>query len=149
MHRAGRSCLRHAHDLVQSGSYYGTRCLQSGYSRCQESRKRIAKDRLRIPSRVYYIFTRGSYYWRQKKLINRVRRLQGQIDAVEKAIHEEQDCGRVLQLIAAARCALNSLMAEILEGHIRFHIVNPDGKPKSKQAGAARELIAVVRTYLK
>jgi len=85
----------------------------------------------------------------KKKLINRVRRLQGQIDAVEKAIHEEQDCGKVLQLIAAARGALNSLMAEILEGHIRFHIVNPDGKPKSKQAGAARELIAVVRSYLK
>jgi DNA-binding FrmR family transcriptional regulator len=85
----------------------------------------------------------------KKKLINRVRRLQGQIDAVEKALDEEQDCGKVLQLIAAARGALNSLMAEILEGHIRFHIVNPDGKPKSKQAGAARELIAVVKTYLK
>jgi FrmR/RcnR family transcriptional regulator, repressor of frmRAB operon len=85
----------------------------------------------------------------KKKLINRVRRLQGQIDAVEKALHEEQDCGKVLQLITAARGALNSLMAEILEGHVRFHIVNPDGKPKSKQAGAARELIAVVRTYLK
>jgi FrmR/RcnR family transcriptional regulator, repressor of frmRAB operon len=85
----------------------------------------------------------------KKKLINRVRRLQGQIDAVGKALQEELDCGRVLQLIAAARGALNSLVAEILEGHIRFHIVNPDGKPKSKQAGAARELIAVVRTYLK
>ena len=85
----------------------------------------------------------------KKKLVNRVRRLQGQIDAVEKALHEEQDCGKVLQLITAARGALNSLMAEILEGHVRFHIVNPDGKPKSKQAGAARELIAVVRTYLK
>src|SRR4029077_13953673 len=73
----------------------------------------------------------------KKKLVNRVRRLQGQIDAVEKALHEEQDCRKVLQLIAAARGALNSLMAEILEGHVRFHIVNPDGNPKSKQAGAA------------
>jgi DNA-binding FrmR family transcriptional regulator len=85
----------------------------------------------------------------KKKLINRVRRLQGQIDAVEKALHEELDCGKVLQLIAAVRGALNSLMAEILEGHLRFHIVNPDGKLKSKQADAAREVIAVVRTYLK
>jgi len=84
----------------------------------------------------------------KKKLINRVRRLQGQIDAVEKAIHEEQDCGKVLQLIAAARGALNSLMAEILEGHLRFHIANPNGKPKSKPA-AAREVIDVMKTYLK
>lgn len=101
------------------------------------------------PPGVYCIFLMAHTVGHKKKLINRVRRLQGQIDAVEKALHEELDCGKVLQLIAAARGALNSLMAEILEGHLRFHIVNPDGKPKSKQAGAARELIAVVRTYLK
>jgi DNA-binding FrmR family transcriptional regulator len=104
---------------------------------------------LRIPSRVYYIFTRGSYHWSQEEAHQPGAKAPGQIDAVEKAIHKEQDCGKVLQLIAAAHGALNSLMAEILEGHIRFDIVNPDGKPKSKQAGAARELIAVVRTYLK
>ncbi len=98
---------------------------------------------------VYYVFLMAHTIGGKKKLINRVRRLQGQIDAVEKAIHEEQDYGKVLQLIAAARGALNSLMAEILEGHICFHIVNPDGKPKSKQTSAARELIAVVRSYLK
>jgi DNA-binding FrmR family transcriptional regulator len=85
----------------------------------------------------------------KKKLIDRVRRIRGQINAVEKALQAEQDCGEILQLIAASRGALNGLMAEILEGHLRFHIVNPDGKPKSKQAGAARDLIAVVRTYLK
>src|SRR5437899_2739420 len=67
MHRAGRSRLRHARDLVQSGSCFGMRCLRSGYSRCQKSRKRVAKDRLRIPSRVYYIFTCGSYHWRQEE----------------------------------------------------------------------------------
>jgi FrmR/RcnR family transcriptional regulator, repressor of frmRAB operon len=84
----------------------------------------------------------------KKKLIHRVRRVRGQIDAVEKALHEEQDCGDILQLIAACRGALNGLMAEILEGHLRFHIVNPKGKPKSKRA-AAREVIDVVKTYLK
>jgi DNA-binding FrmR family transcriptional regulator len=84
----------------------------------------------------------------KKKLIDRVRRVRGQIDAVEKALHEEQDCGDILQLIAACRGALNGLMAEILEGHLRFHIVNRKGKPKSKRA-AAREVIDVVKTYLK
>src|SRR5205807_8155057 len=58
----------------------------------------------------------------KKKLINRVRRLQGQIDAVEKAIHEEQGWGKVLQLIAAARSAPNSLMGETLEGQVPLHL---------------------------
>jgi DNA-binding FrmR family transcriptional regulator len=84
----------------------------------------------------------------KKKLIDRVRRVRGQIDAVEKALREEQDCGEILQLIAASRGALNGLMAEILEGHLRFHIVNSSGMPKSKRV-AAREVIDVVKTYLK
>jgi FrmR/RcnR family transcriptional regulator, repressor of frmRAB operon len=84
----------------------------------------------------------------KKKLIDRVRRIRGQIDAVEKALQEEHDCGEILQLIAASRGALNGLMAEILEGHLRFHIVNSNGKPNSKRA-AAREVIDVVTTYLK
>ncbi|KAF5408662.1 MAG: Transcriptional repressor FrmR [Candidatus Udaeobacter sp.] len=84
----------------------------------------------------------------KKKLIDRVRRIRGQIDAVEKALQAERDCGEILQLIAASRGALNGLMAEILEGHLRFHIVNPKAKPKSKRA-AAREVIDVVKTYLK
>jgi hypothetical protein len=40
-------------------------------------------------------------------------------------------------------------MAEILEGHIRFHVVNPDDKPTSAQAQSAQEVIDVVRSYLK
>jgi len=84
----------------------------------------------------------------KKKLILRVRRIRGQIGALEKALQEERDCGEILQLIAASRGAINGLMAEILEGHLRFHIANPNGKPKSKRA-AAREVIDVMKTYLK
>jgi DNA-binding FrmR family transcriptional regulator len=84
----------------------------------------------------------------KKKLIDRVRRVRGQIDAVERALQAERDCGEILQLVAASRGALNGLMAEILEGHLRFHIVNSSGKPKSKRT-AAREVIDVVKTYLK
>src|SRR5262249_44047588 len=57
----------------------------------------------------------------KKKLLNRVRRIRGQIDAVEKALDQEQDCSTILLTIAACRGAINSLMAEIIEGHIRFH----------------------------
>ncbi len=85
----------------------------------------------------------------KKKLLNRVRRIRGQIDAVEKALEEEQECAPILQTIAACRGAINALMAEVIEGHIRFHVINPDLQPASEQAKATQELIEVLKTYLK
>lgn len=85
----------------------------------------------------------------KQKLLNRVRRIRGQIDAVETALEEEQDCSTILLTIAACRGAINSLMAEVIEGHIRYHVANPDHQPTSERAKATRELIDVVRTYLK
>ncbi|MGO9115960.1 MAG: metal/formaldehyde-sensitive transcriptional repressor [Thermoguttaceae bacterium] len=85
----------------------------------------------------------------KKKLLNRVRRIRGQIDAVEKALEKEQECSTILLTIAACRGAINGLMAEIIEGHIRFHVVDPNDEPTSERARAAQELIDVVKTYLK
>lgn len=85
----------------------------------------------------------------KKKLLNRVRRLRGQIEAVEKSIEQEQECSTILLTIAACRGAINGLMAEVIEGHIRFHVVDPDHQPTSERAKAAQELIDVVKTYLK
>jgi FrmR/RcnR family transcriptional regulator, repressor of frmRAB operon len=85
----------------------------------------------------------------KKKLLNRVRRVKGQVEAIEKALLEEADCSATLQTIAACRGAIASLMAEVIEGHIRFHVLNPDSRPVSKEAHAAQELIDVIRTYLK
>ncbi|MGH9775606.1 MAG: metal/formaldehyde-sensitive transcriptional repressor [Candidatus Acidiferrales bacterium] len=85
----------------------------------------------------------------KKKLLNRVQRIRGQLNAIEKAVDEGHDCSVVLQTIAACRGAINGLMAEVVEGHIRYHIVDPDQKPASEQAHAAQELIDVVNAYLK
>jgi DNA-binding FrmR family transcriptional regulator len=83
------------------------------------------------------------------KLLTRVRRIRGQLEALEHALAEEAECTKVLQQIAACRGAMNGLMAEVLEGHVRFHVVDPDRNPTSAQAKAAQELIDVVRAYLK
>jgi DNA-binding FrmR family transcriptional regulator len=83
------------------------------------------------------------------KLLNRVRRIRGQIDAVETALEAGQACSIILMTIAACRGAINSLMAEIIEGHIRFHVVDPDEQPTTAKAKAAQELIDVVKAYLK
>ncbi len=85
----------------------------------------------------------------KQKLRNRVRRIRGQLDAIERAIGEEQGCSPILQIIAGCRGAINGLMAEIMQGHVRFHVLNPDERPTSPQAVAAREFIDVVKAYLK
>jgi FrmR/RcnR family transcriptional regulator, repressor of frmRAB operon len=85
----------------------------------------------------------------KEKLILRVRRIRGQVEAVERALVTEQDCSDVLRLITAARGAMNGLMAELLEDHVRFHVLDPKRKPSSEQFLAADELLEIVRAYLK
>lgn len=84
----------------------------------------------------------------KEKLILRIRRVRGQIAAIERAVVKDDDCSDVLQLITAARGAMNGLMAELLEGHIRFHVLDPKKKASSEQALAADELVDIVRSYL-
>jgi FrmR/RcnR family transcriptional regulator, repressor of frmRAB operon len=85
----------------------------------------------------------------KEKLIARVRRIRGQIEAVERAIAEEKSCYEVLQTVTAARGALNGLVAEMVEDHVRFHVLDPEEKLPARRARAADELIDVVRAYVK
>jgi len=85
---------------------------------------------------------------RQKiKLLQRVRKLRGQLDAVERSLDTDTDCGDQLMLLAAVRGAINSLMAEVLEDHIRFHLT--DGAREQIAPELAEDLIDLVRAYLK
>jgi FrmR/RcnR family transcriptional regulator, repressor of frmRAB operon len=83
------------------------------------------------------------------KLLGRVRRIRGQVEAMERALDGDQECSSVLQLMAACRGALNGLMSEVMEGHVRFHVLNPKSGKNSPQVEAAEELIDIVRAYLK
>ncbi|HUC51177.1 MAG TPA: metal/formaldehyde-sensitive transcriptional repressor [Xanthobacteraceae bacterium] len=81
------------------------------------------------------------------KLLNRVRRIRGQVEALERALEAEQGCAAVLHMIVAARGAMSSLMTEVIEDHIRLHVVDPDkGAERSR---GAEELIEAVQAYLK
>jgi FrmR/RcnR family transcriptional regulator, repressor of frmRAB operon len=81
------------------------------------------------------------------KLLARVRRVRGQIEAVERALEGEKGCATVLHLIVAARGAMSSLMTEVIEDHIRMHIVDPT--KDAELARGAEELIEAVQAYLK
>jgi FrmR/RcnR family transcriptional regulator, repressor of frmRAB operon len=83
------------------------------------------------------------------KLLNRVRRIRGQIEAVERALENEKGCADVLQLVVAARGALNSLIAEVIEDHIRVHVIDPARERNFAKARGVEELIDVVQAYLK
>jgi DNA-binding FrmR family transcriptional regulator len=80
------------------------------------------------------------------ELLVRVRRIRGQVAALEKALTVEADCSKVLQLIAGSRGAMDGLMAEVLEGHVRLHVANPKA---SDRAQATEDLIRLIRSYLK
>jgi DNA-binding FrmR family transcriptional regulator len=85
----------------------------------------------------------------KQKLLARVKKIRGQLSGVEKAITEDRDCGGVLLTLASCRGAMNALMAEIMEGHVRFHLLPQDRKPTPDMLDAADELIDVIRRYLK
>ena len=85
----------------------------------------------------------------QKKLLSRVRRIRGQVEGIERALANESACEEVMHLIAGARGAMAGLMAEIVEDHVRSHLVDPRKHPGALNTDAADQLLAVVRTYLK
>jgi DNA-binding FrmR family transcriptional regulator len=81
------------------------------------------------------------------KLLARVRRIRGQVEAIERALESEVGCGDVLQVIASVRGAINGLMAEVIEDHVRCHVAASTLGARQRSQGA-EELIEVVRSYL-
>jgi DNA-binding FrmR family transcriptional regulator len=85
----------------------------------------------------------------KQKLLNRARRIRGQAEAIVRALEEEKGCEQVMHLIAGCRGAINGLLAEVVEEHIRTHLVGPDKDPGALNIDAADQLIAVVHSYFK
>jgi len=85
----------------------------------------------------------------KRKLLARVRRIRGQVEAVERALEAEAKCEQVMHLLASTRAAMAGLMAEVVEDHVRTHLVDPKRHPGALDQEAAEQLLAVVRTYLK
>jgi DNA-binding FrmR family transcriptional regulator len=83
------------------------------------------------------------------RLLNRVRRLRGQVEAIERALEAGSECIDVMQLVVSVRGAANSLMAELMEDHIRFHVSDPARDPDPDRAKGSTQLIDVVHAYLK
>ena len=85
----------------------------------------------------------------KKKLLARVGRIRGQIEAIERALNEEAGCERIMHMIAGVRGGVAGLMAEVVEDHVRTHLVDANKHPHALNTEAADQLLDVVRTYLK
>lgn len=82
------------------------------------------------------------------KLVARVRRIAGQVAAIERAVEAEAPCSETLHLAAAVRGAVAGLMDELVEGHLREHVAGPDLTP-AERAEAADELVTVLKRHFR
>jgi len=85
----------------------------------------------------------------KQKLLNRVRRLRGQVDAIERALESDDSCTQIMRLLTAARGAMNGMMAEVVEDHIQMHMMAANRKPARDEIEAADELVDVLRSYIR
>ncbi|RAP55683.1 metal/formaldehyde-sensitive transcriptional repressor [Oleiagrimonas sp. MCCC 1A03011] len=85
----------------------------------------------------------------KNKLLGRVRRIRGQVEALERALESEKGCTEVLHQIAAVRGAIHGLMMEVVEDHVQTHIASPELADDAERKQGADELIDVLRAYLK
>ena len=82
------------------------------------------------------------------KLLNRLKRIRGQVEAIERVVGADGECARVLQQATACRGAMDGFIAEVIEDHIREHMVDPAASPDDPRVQAAEELVAIVHSYL-
>ncbi|MHB1287144.1 MAG: metal/formaldehyde-sensitive transcriptional repressor [Leptospirales bacterium] len=87
----------------------------------------------------------------RKKLLDRVRRIRGQIDGLEKLLEKggDEDVSLILQTVASSRGALNGLMGELIEGHIREHILKEGDYSYGDREHAVDVVLEVLKRYLK
>ena len=81
------------------------------------------------------------------RLLARVRRMKGQMEAVERALEAETPCGQILQQLASIRGALSGLTGEVMEDHLREHVLEAENE--KERAIAVDELAEALRTYIR
>ncbi len=82
------------------------------------------------------------------KLLNRLKRIKGQIEGIERSVEADNECARVLQQATACRGALEGFIAEVIEDHIREHLVGPGLEASDPRTQAGEELISIIHSYL-
>lgn len=85
----------------------------------------------------------------RRSLLARVNRIEGQVKSIRSALENNSECATVLQQIAACRGAINSLLVQIIDGEIRFHVLSRNARVDSREARAAQDLVEILHRYIK
>jgi DNA-binding FrmR family transcriptional regulator len=85
----------------------------------------------------------------KEKLLLRLRKLRGQVEAIERAVSADEECADVLRQATSCRGALDGFIAEVIEDHIREHMIDPKAARNDPRMLAAEELVEIVHQYLK
>ena len=83
----------------------------------------------------------------KKRVLTRVRRIKGQLEGIERALESDAACVEVLRQIASVRGAVNGLTAEVMEDHLREHVLEVETDKERRQGG--EEMVEVIRAYMK
>lgn len=81
-----------------------------------------------------------------KKLISRLRRIEGQVRGIEKMLEEDRYCVDILTQVSAAQSALNGFGKELLSQHINSCVVED---VRSGKADAVEELTELLQKLMK
>lgn len=84
----------------------------------------------------------------RQKLLNRVRRLRGQVEAIERALVADAPCGEIMRQVTTVKGAVAGLMGELVFDHVRSHMVDATRSPSPTETRAAEDLIAVLRSFV-
>jgi FrmR/RcnR family transcriptional regulator, repressor of frmRAB operon len=85
----------------------------------------------------------------KEKLLLRLRRIRGQVEAIERAVSADEECADVLRQATSCRGALDGFIAEVIEDHILEHMIDPKAARDDPKMLAAEELVEIVHQYLK
>ena len=85
----------------------------------------------------------------KQKLLNRVRRLRGQVDAIGRALIADHRCGDVMRLVTATRGSISGILAEVVNGQTRAHLVGSKRMSPNAKRDTAVELVGVLHTYIR
>ncbi|MCE1272851.1 MAG: metal/formaldehyde-sensitive transcriptional repressor [Acinetobacter sp.] len=87
-----------------------------------------------------------SHLHHDKKILNRVKRIQGQMMAVEKSLlNPENSCIEVLQQVAAVKGAVNGLMNQLMELHLKEHVLKDVDHVNDEEV---QKFLALLQRYL-
>ncbi|MCF8999659.1 metal/formaldehyde-sensitive transcriptional repressor [Acinetobacter nectaris] len=84
----------------------------------------------------------------QKKILLRVRKISGQVQAIERALIEQKNCDAILQQICAARGAMNGLIHELLEVHLKDTLV-VNQSSEQERSEELQNISKILKSYLK